>query len=231
MSSRSMLLPSPELDGDFDPQIHLTPTRSTADEATISMKPGNFYPEDDVVMRDGLSNAGGAYYDEDQSSPSPMGRDPPNNFSSPTACDFRMPSLIEATSFASPPSMPPARSFFPSNTQRGRRSSQEATTTLAANSRSLPPFPTTRDLDSILNTNSTRTSLTSNNENAPAKRRRGRHVRSTFVLDGNFTFSNTAAKPSFIERSNTEPFDATTQEPPGGTGDRQLERWRRNASA
>ena len=217
MSSRSsMLLPCPELDGNYDPAIHLTPTRSTADLATISMKfafPNNNNKsrtdDDDMILEDRSSyQAGGIHADEEYSPPPLMGRNPPNDLSSPTSMSaFRMPSMDDSS--FTPPSIPAARTGGTIHSIISPPSRDEPHSMLAANTHGRQPMPFSTGRDSINNVSSSIGSTSSNNNDVPNKRRRGRHVRSSFVFDGN-NFAGSVTKPGVVSgRATTAPVDGT----------------------
>jgi hypothetical protein len=239
--------PSPELDGDYDALILLTPTRSTVQESTImSMKPagsgayasksqprsGYGYNDDDdddydIDMRDNCSM-------QSTTSTPLMTRNPPNDFSSPASSfSFRMPSIIDDETSTSlfggrlggglqPMPSGPRTAWF------GGRVGESNTTAyplqqVAGDSMLLPATENT-GTEGANNGSNTPTNSSNNTrsryfsspsamddrgpnkkddqQHAPAKRRKSRHVRSTFVLDGNFSLS---ASQSTFERAISAP--------------------------
>jgi hypothetical protein len=135
--------------------------------------------------------------------------------------------------YSTPPPMPPARGMYLGSFLESRHHPFHAReeSTVVSQSGALcqpqsPHYVTSREWDSVMSSDSL-TSTTSGgsssnnnnnsssneciNKNVTSKRQhRSRHVRSKFVLDGNFAFASTT-KPSF-ERAATMPLSALEQE-------------------
>jgi hypothetical protein len=254
-SSNPILLPSPELDGDFDPSIHLTPTRTPHQHSVRFMKSAVqiYTPEDEVDMsvdirvdmRDSSSPNGGAerhFYVRDQSS-SPVLAAMNNPLDAPTylasSTVFQMAALASAMEdvyghddyddgydlqYCIPPSTPPARGMYIGSTLETRHhpfqvsndSSMLSPSSTLISSQS-PSFASSREGNSTTSSGSLSSTTSGGSINngsisktVPTKRRRSLHVRSKFVLDGNFSFVSTT-KSSF-ERAVTIPLSAMEQQ-------------------
>jgi hypothetical protein len=242
MSSRTRLLPSPELDGDFDPSVHLTPTRTTHQLSARSMKSIvqviSITPQNEIDMRDSSSPNGGPgrdSYIRDQSSPPFLssGSNPLDDPFYPAISSSSPPSppsrIFDMTEIAAamedddedddllsstPPPMPPARAMYMGNTLESRHHPFQVSEGLTIFSPSNSPnqAQTSKEASPFTST------VHNGNSAAPTekggKRRRSRHVRSNFVLDGNFSFAsnnNNTAKPCF-ERAATTPMSAMEQQ-------------------
>jgi hypothetical protein len=240
-SSPSVLLPSPELDGDFDPSIHLTPTKTALRQSVRFMKSAIQIdlpaPEDEVVdMRDSSSPYGGPErhsYVRDQSSPhfiAPINN--PLDVPSYPAISTVYPVTALASvrkdeyedivddyyyghdvdddddyddlQYSTPPPMPPARGMYAENYVERRHPfqvSQDSTVLSPSNAmRSLQSSSFTASSEGDSTTSSGSLCSTSSGKSCdkgcackhvPTRRHRSRHIRSTFVLDGNFSFDST----------------------------------------
>ncbi|KAG7367584.1 hypothetical protein IV203_030255 [Nitzschia inconspicua] len=257
MSSRSRPLPSPELDGVYDPSVHLTPTRNTLlPSERSSMKSSvRFHssaPENEVDMRDSSSpNVGpGRYsYVRDQSlSSSRAARDNPLDAPSypltmETMVDDDDDDDEEELLHSTPPPMPPARAMlYTANALESRHHpfqvSPDSTRTLSHDTSSLvpsSPFSNNQMLDSTIHPESISPFSSMDNRgrdmtpnNPSGKRCRSRHVRNTFVLDGNFSFASatdSTNKPTF-ERAATIPQSAIQRQQQQQQQERRRQRYR-----
>jgi hypothetical protein len=123
---------------------------------------------------------------------------------------FRMPSM-EDSNFTTL-SIPNARTMFPRGSGSIMNSSirDEPHSMLPAMSHGRQPLSLSTTgrsggHESINSVSSGGSSpAASNNNDAPDRRRRGRHVRSTFVFDGN-NFTGSVSKPETVERAATSP--------------------------
>ena len=221
MPSNTPPLPSPELDGDFDPSIHLTPTRDATQQSTVPlmkssviMFPSNMEDDDDLDMRDS-SSPNGAHgrvsYIREQSSPPFISAGPQDGFSPPAlSALFRRTTMEDDTT--NDLFLPPGRS--PSHTSGGSAGMPgNAPVGLVASTRppDAGPFVSSSFRGSETSADSSFLSNSSKDTAGtptPNKRRRSRHVRSTFVLDGSFSFggSSTSEETTSVA-SQTPPSD------------------------
>lgn len=245
MSSRSRPLPSPELDGDFDPSIHLTPTRNTFQRSGRSFMKSSVQiyaatPKDEIDMRDSASPESGPAshsYTRDQSSPSFLAArsNPLGNLVYPmlsTSPAVRLEEIAasmqdddEELLFSTPPPMPPAMAMYNANSLGSRHHPFQFLEDSAMLSPSTAPVgaaPAERlvanidgnspsNVGSIHPFTSARNRSSSTASGSPGNKRRNRHVRSNFVLDGNFAFGSDTTKPAF-ERATTTPQSVLEQQ-------------------
>jgi hypothetical protein len=224
MPSDTPPLPSPELDGDFDPSVHLTPTKDATQQSTIvsSMKSCAIaytlsIEDEDMDVRDSSSpngSHGGGSFIREQSSPSFI-LSPQEGFSPPPLSGLFQRTIMDDDTIKDlflPPGNAPSHSCsdgMARNTQVGL----VASTSKPPASQRSSSYRDSQTSTESRGTNFSRGSHTASGSHTPSKRRRSRHVRSTFVLDGSFAFG-TLSKPTstFEEASTTQGTRAPEQQ-------------------